>query len=149
MNKSLEKLARDPRVDSVLDEGGSRGDGYWVWLKPGWVSEWGSRTVHEPTIRGLLHSMRRVEPDESGNGNLPRATLSMTRGRKELVADALDAGLRVGTSVVGTGVVIVRDSVSVVIWDNGDLTRGDVRLDLAKRMTLGEARALLFGRVSR
>ena len=59
---TLERIAKDARVEEVGDETSS-GDGYWVYLKPGYrdgLSE--CHAVHEWTIKSLIGAFRFVEP---------------------------------------------------------------------------------------
>lgn len=68
--KWLEKIARDPRIDSVSDEGE---DGYWVYLKPGfWNPNLGCHMIHEWKREHVLHDFKIIEPcdcDECKRGN--------------------------------------------------------------------------------
>jgi len=54
--KSLDRLAADPRVIEVWDEGP---DGLWVTLAPGWNWD-GASSLHEWRVRDLLARLREV-----------------------------------------------------------------------------------------
>lgn len=67
MKKTLQRLmARYPdKIEEVSDEGGGEyGDGYWLYLKPGWIREPNDpvHNVHEWNMRDLVRSMRYVVP---------------------------------------------------------------------------------------
>lgn len=56
--KSLNKIAQDPRVEEIWDEGS---DGIWIALQKGFAWE-GVHCVHEWSVKDLLVSFRSVEP---------------------------------------------------------------------------------------
>lgn len=64
--RTIEKLKLDKRVADAWDEHFSR-DGYWVTLKPGFA-DMGfdpcqpTHTIHEWTVKRILHRMRDVKP---------------------------------------------------------------------------------------
>ncbi len=60
--KALERIRKDPRVESVWDEGE---DGMWIALKNGfYFSDYGDpvHCVHEWNTKDLLRAFRSVEP---------------------------------------------------------------------------------------
>lgn len=58
--KSLDKIAADPRVELVFDEGD---DGIWIWLNPGSLcGDTDTHCVHEWTVRDVIRSFRTVQP---------------------------------------------------------------------------------------
>lgn len=64
MNRYLDTLRSDPRVADVSDER-AMGDGYWVALRDGWLTETnGCQTVHEYTIKHLRAAMARVTKEQ-------------------------------------------------------------------------------------
>jgi len=67
----------------------------------------------------------------------------MTKNLRKLMSEARDAGLAVVKQGQDEMFQIKRKSVSVVIWPDGSITRGDVQWHLARRMTQKEARSLL------
>jgi|HubBroStandDraft_1064217.scaffolds.fasta_scaffold919708_1 hypothetical protein len=67
MKKTLQALvARYPdKIEEVSDEGGGEhGDGYWLYLKPGWKRDLYDEVhnVHEWNMRDLVRAMRYVAP---------------------------------------------------------------------------------------
>lgn len=50
-------------IDAVVDEGGgARGNGYWIYLKDGWILEPdGTHLIHEFTVKELRAALARVE----------------------------------------------------------------------------------------
>lgn len=52
--KSLDKLAADPRILEVWEEGS---DGYWATLAPGWNFD-GCSCIHEWTVAGMYDALR-------------------------------------------------------------------------------------------
>lgn len=65
MKKTLQRLLdRYPdKIQEISDEGGGEyGDGYWIYLKPGWIREEfdAVHNVHEWNMRDLERSMRRI-----------------------------------------------------------------------------------------
>lgn len=60
---------------------------------------------------------------------------------KRLLELAEKKGLKVAYSSAGR--LIVNKAVSVLVWPDGVLTRGDVRLDLVKPLKVKEAAKLL------
>lgn len=60
--KTLRPLLDDPRVDEISNEA-SYGDGYWVYLTPGWIApSTEAHCVHEWTVRETLEAFREVTP---------------------------------------------------------------------------------------
>lgn len=59
--KTFDKLAEDPRVTEIWDEGR---DGYWVGLVDGYNFE-GCSCVHEWTVKGVLRLFSSVEKGET------------------------------------------------------------------------------------
>jgi len=59
--------------------------------------------------------------------------------RTQLINLARRAGPEYVVEGSGTRVIIRRGSVSVALYDDGSAHRADVRLDLAKRMTIANA----------
>ena len=59
-SRVIQKLIDDPRVSEVSDERGSD-DGFWVYLKPGWIWQCEVHCVHEDTPSACLIEMRGVE----------------------------------------------------------------------------------------
>lgn len=56
--KSLDKIASDPRVEEIWEEGS---DGIWIALMPGF--QWEEvHCVHEWSVKDALASFRSVEP---------------------------------------------------------------------------------------
>jgi hypothetical protein len=70
IDKALETLASDPRVANAWSEGDNGCEGYrpgyvedvWVDLKPGFVSELGTHSLHEDTPEKLRFALSEVEP---------------------------------------------------------------------------------------
>jgi hypothetical protein len=57
---SLRKIGRDPRIQSVWDEGD---DGLWFSLKPGFrIAIDNTHSAHESTVKDLLAKLREIEP---------------------------------------------------------------------------------------
>ena len=57
--KSLDKLAADPRIVEVWDEGE---DGMWAELANGWI--WDEvHTLHEHTVKDLLNAYKQIRPE--------------------------------------------------------------------------------------
>lgn len=65
--KTLEKLARrhPDQIESVEHDE----DGYWVYLKDGWVSALGTYILHEDTVKDILAEFAMIQP-ETTNGKL-------------------------------------------------------------------------------
>lgn len=65
--------------------------------------------------------------------------------RKQLIAKAEQHGL--WFNIAGTAAIIItrkgRRAASVALWNNGAITRNDIDLTLAKRMTVTEAAKVL------
>ena len=65
MKKTLQRLvARYPdKIEEVSDED-QMGNGYWLYLKPGWIRDSCDEvhSVHEWNMRDLAVAMRRVAP---------------------------------------------------------------------------------------
>lgn len=61
--------------------------------------------------------------------------------RKKLFAKATEAGLQITT--LSNHTIVKRGGVSVIFYEDGTQHRNDVRLDLAKRMTVSAAAKLL------
>jgi hypothetical protein len=55
--KTLDRLANDPRIKEVWDEGR---DGYWASLSEGYNAE-GCSAIHEYTVKALLDARDRIE----------------------------------------------------------------------------------------
>ena len=55
--RSLDRVAADPRVTQVWDEGD---DGVWIELADGWVSDCGTSCVHEWSVRDALRAFRSI-----------------------------------------------------------------------------------------
>jgi hypothetical protein len=55
--KTLDRLAKDPRIDEIWDEGS---DGYWASLKDGFNAD-GCSCLHEWTVKDLLHARGLIE----------------------------------------------------------------------------------------
>lgn len=54
----LNRIAKDPRVAEVSDEGI---DGYWIYLKTGFIcDESETHAVHEYTVKDLVRSFKSV-----------------------------------------------------------------------------------------
>jgi hypothetical protein len=65
MKKTLQRLIANypDKIEEVSDEGGGDwGDGYWLYLKPGWKRDEFDQVhnVHEWNMRDLIASMRRI-----------------------------------------------------------------------------------------
>ena len=81
-SKLIAKIKSDPRVDSISDERdyrgsqlkdpqvkesikrmGDNGDGFWIYLKPGWVDNIGtsSHQVHESSIEEAYKFLKFVD----------------------------------------------------------------------------------------
>ena len=57
--KGLTKLAADPRVDEIWDEGDN---GYWVYLVPGWINPLHeTHSIHEDTQAECLEVFKSIE----------------------------------------------------------------------------------------
>jgi hypothetical protein len=56
--KSLDRLARDPRVVEIWSEE-SFGDGLWISLANGWNCD-GASVVHEQTVRDLREAFKHI-----------------------------------------------------------------------------------------
>lgn len=62
--KSLLKVLADERVESFENETDT-GDGYWIYLRPGWNWE-GVHVVHEWNVANALHEFKRITKCEPG-----------------------------------------------------------------------------------
>ena len=64
MKKTLQNiLDKHPNKVSEVDDESASGDGYWVYLKPGWIcSSSETHCVHEWNMRDLLSAFRDVAP---------------------------------------------------------------------------------------
>lgn len=70
IDKALETLSRDRRVLRAWSEGDNGCDGYrpgfvedvWVDLRPGFISELGTHSLHEDTPATLIAALAGVEP---------------------------------------------------------------------------------------
>ena len=81
-SKLIAKIKSDPRVDSISDERdyrgsqlndpqvkehiertGENGDGFWIYLKPGWVDNagTGAHQVHESSVEEAYSFLRGVD----------------------------------------------------------------------------------------
>lgn len=60
--KTLDKVAKDPRVKEVWSEEFS-GDGLWANLEPGYNAE-GCSGLHEYSCKGLIQALARIETGE-------------------------------------------------------------------------------------
>ena len=64
--KTLQAIQADPRVDDIVDERDT-GDGYWVYLKPGWYNPVDGLTmIHEWNVRDVLAKYRQIKPAPDG-----------------------------------------------------------------------------------
>ena len=50
------------KVDFVDDERDT-GDGYWIYLKPGWIFDYSTTFIHESTVRNVSAAFKRVSFD--------------------------------------------------------------------------------------
>lgn len=57
----MKAILNHPAVESVSDERGS-GDGYWVYLHPGWCKEPELNSIHEETPLECLRELRYIHP---------------------------------------------------------------------------------------
>ena len=60
--RTIDRIKADPRVADVSDERDT-GDGYWVYLKPGW--RWADdyvHIIHEDTPAECLRELRAIIP---------------------------------------------------------------------------------------
>lgn len=70
IQKAIDTLSSDPRVKEAWSEGDNGCEGYrpgyvedvWVDLRPGFVSELGTHSLHEDTPERLILALAGVEP---------------------------------------------------------------------------------------
>ncbi len=72
IQKAIDDLKADPRVANAWSEGDNGCEGYrpghvedvWADLKPGFVSELGTHSLHEPKPARLRMALSQVEPSD-------------------------------------------------------------------------------------
>ena len=66
--RTFKELLADPRVQDHSDErcAGIFNEGLWLYLAPGWVTDYGTTAVHEWTIKDCCECLARTSycPDE-------------------------------------------------------------------------------------
>lgn len=57
---------RDPEIKKYIEDRGDNGDGFWIYLKPGWVDNTGTgaHMVHESSIEESLKFLKWVSKCE-------------------------------------------------------------------------------------
>ena len=65
--KTFKKICQDPRVADWSDERTNRldHDGIWLYLAPGWVTEYGQTQIHEWTVKECAYELMctRYDPE--------------------------------------------------------------------------------------
>ena len=55
---------RNQNKIDIADDDRTSGDGYWIYLSPGWVFDGDCHIVHEYTVKDVIKAFKRVTPCE-------------------------------------------------------------------------------------
>ena len=117
--RTLRDLRNHPAVKVVSNETDTQ-DGYWVYLKPGYVWDGTTSHVHEPTVKACCEAMADVRWDPIAWGHACGASnddVAQLRLRSSVVADLLEVknaqGIHVPTAFTSRGRLEFSDSSSL------------------------------------
>ena len=58
-------LSRHQNKVDLVDDERDTGDGYWIYLKPGWIFDHSTTFIHESSVRAVAAAFKRVSRDDS------------------------------------------------------------------------------------